>query len=166
LSQIPDGEHNIVITAWGGGFYAEGLTAYNFDMTTISVINFTVDSTSPKVSIISPENTTYDSSNVPFNFIVSESASLITYSLDGQDNSTWNGNATLAGLLNGSHNLTIYAWDLAGNLGVSKTVVFNIAKPKLEPFPTVPIVVSTVSIAIACISIILYYRKRGRGRKP
>ena len=161
---IPDGEHSIVITAWGGGFYAEGLTAYNFDMTTVSVINFTLDATPPKVSILSPENKTYDLSDVPLNFTVSESASLIKYSIDGQDNSTLYGNTTLTGLPIGEHNLTVYVWDVVGNLGVSETVVFNMAKPEpepeLEPFPTAPVVaVSGASATVIGVGLFIYFKK-------
>ena len=159
---LSDGEYSIVITAWGGGFYAEGLTAYNFDMTTVSVINFTIDATPPKVSILSPENKTYDSSDVPLNFTVSESASLIKYNLNGQDNSTLYENTTLTGLPIGGHNLTIYAWDVAGNLGASETVVFNVAKPEpeLEPFPTAPVAaVSGASATVIGVGLFIYFKK-------
>jgi hypothetical protein len=159
LGNISNGEHNIVITAWGGGFYAEGLTAYNFDMTTISVINFTIDAPPPKVSILSPENKTYDSSDVALNFTINEKASLIRYSLDGQENSTLMENTTLTGLPNGIHNLKVYAWDDAGNLGVSGTVVFEIAKPEAFPITLVVAVAGTSAVVLACVGIILYLRK-------
>ncbi len=160
--QMPDGEYSIVITAWGGGGYAKGLTYYFFDMTTITVINFTVDATPPDVSILSPLNETYDSSDVPLNFTVSEKPSLIRYSLDGQKNSTLYENTTLTNLPNGEHNLTIYVWDVAGNFGVSETVVFNIAKP--EPFTTPLVVASTASVVVISISLTIYFKKRNGGR--
>jgi hypothetical protein len=164
LRNIPDGGHSIVITAWGGGFYAEGLTAYNFDMTTISVINFTIDATPPKVSILSPENKTYDLSDVPLDFNVSESSSIIRYSIDGQDNSTLNGNTTLTGLPIGRHSLTVYAWDSAGNLGVSETVVFNVAKPEPELLPTATVALASAGVAmVVAAGLLVYFKKRKRG---
>jgi hypothetical protein len=58
---MPDGEYSVVITAWGGGGYADGLTWYFFDMTTVSVVNFTVDASahaSPSPSPTPPPSPT------------------------------------------------------------------------------------------------------------
>jgi hypothetical protein len=156
---IPDGEHSIIITALGGGGYAkDGLTWYSFHMTTISVINFTVDATSPEVSILSPLNVAHYSSDIPLNFIVSEKPSLIRYSLDGQKNSTFYGNTTLTNLPNGEHKLIVYVWDDAGNVGVSETVVFNI-----EPFPTELLATASgASVAIIGVGLLVYLMKRKR----
>jgi len=166
FSNIPDGKHNISIYAMGNGFYAanevKGLTAYNFDMTAISRINFTIDSTPPKISIASPQNITYKTSDVPLNFTISENASLIKFSLDSQENSTWNGNLTLAGLPDGSHNFTLYAWDAAGNIGTSENVVFTVDKlkpPTLSNFTSITIALLSVSIAVACIALIWYFKR-------
>lgn len=157
---VPDGEHTMVITALGGGGYAkDGLTWYSFRMSTISVINFIVDATSPEVSIPSPLNATYYSPDIPLNFVVSEEPSLISYSLDGQENSTLYGNTTLTNLPNGEHKLTIYAWDVAGNLGVSETVVFNI-----ETFPTLAMA-PIASVAAIGTGLMIYFKKRNGGRK-
>jgi hypothetical protein len=69
------------------------------------------------------------------------------------------GNTTLAGLSAGVHNVTVYAWDTAGNMGTSPTVTFTIAKP--EPFPTAQVAaVSGVSAAVACLGLLLYFKKR------
>ena len=65
----------------------------------------------------------------------------------------------MTGLLNGSHNLTIYAWDFAGNLG-SKTVVFNIAKP--GPFPTATVAAVSGASAVVAVGagLLVYFKKR------
>jgi len=42
LTGIPAGRHNIIITANGGGGYAEGLTWYNFNMDSSSSVNFII----------------------------------------------------------------------------------------------------------------------------
>ena len=153
---IPDGEQSVVITALGGGGYAkDGLTWYSFQIATTSVINFTVDANPPDVSILSPLNATYYASELPFDFIISEKPSLIKYSLDGQKNSTLRGNTTLANLPNGKHQLIVYVWDVAGNVGVSEAA-FNI-----EPFPTLAVAVVSAASAIAVSAgLIIYLKKR------
>lgn len=159
LSNVPDGEHNIVIYAKGHGFYVTnegGLTANGFQMIAISTVKFKIDTTPPQISITSPANATYSRSDIPLNFTLSKNASLITYSLDNQVNSTYNENATLGVLLEGSHNLTVYAWDAAGNLGVSEIVAFNIAKPEPEPFPTELVTVVGVSVGFFSVGLVVY----------
>jgi hypothetical protein len=155
---MPDGEYSIVINARGGGGYAKGLTYYFFDMTTISVINFTIDATPPKVSISAPLNETYELLVVPLNFTVSEKPSLIKYNLDGQKNLTLYRNTTLTDLTYGGHNLTIYVWDEAGNPG-PETVVFRIDEPETESFPTSLVVSSSASVALIS-GILVYFRRR------
>lgn len=163
---MPDGEYSIVINARGGGGYARGLTYYFFQMTTISVINFTIDATPPKVSINTPLNETYESSDVPLNFTVSEKPLLTRYSLDGQKNFTLYGNTTFTNLPDGGHNLTVYVWDVAGNPGISETVVFNIAEPEPETFPTTLVVASSASVALIGGSLLVYFKKHRRDEVP
>ena len=155
--QMPDGKYSIVITARGGGGYAEGLTYNFFDMTTISVINFTVDTTPPKVSVLSLENKTYYTSDLPLNFTVSEPVSQIAYSLDGRVNVTIPGNTTLTGLSNGVHNVTVYAWDVAGNAGASETIHFNVEVPEL--FPTELVTIGGASAAFFSVGLVTYNLK-------
>jgi hypothetical protein len=157
---MPDGEYNVVITARGGGGYAEGLTAYSFDMTTISVVNFTI-ATPPEVSILSPLNETYGSSEVPLKFAVDKSFSKIYYVLDYQDNMTINGNATLTGLSNGVHNVTVYAWDDTGNIGSSETIIFIVDVPESLPAMSIS-AVSVASVVTVGAGLLLYRKKRRR----
>jgi hypothetical protein len=159
-----DGEYSVVITAVGEGSYVEEKvpfiegTIYHFDMTTISVVNFTI-ATPPEVSILSPKNETYSSSEVPLNFTVNKSFSKISYVLDCQDNMAINGNATLTGLSDGVHNVTVYAWDDAGNIGSSETVTFTVDAP--ESFPaTFVSAVSVASVATVGAGLLLYRKKR------
>ena len=159
FSNIPDGERSVVVTAMGGGGYAkDGLTWYSFQIATISVINFTVDATPPEASISSPLNATYYSAEIPFDFIVSEEPSQISYSLDGQKNSTLSGNTTLTNLPNGEHKLIVYVWDVAGNVGASET------KFKVEPFSTVLVTTASgASVAVlVCAGLLVYFKKRRR----
>ncbi len=74
------------------------------------------DTTPPTVIILSPENITYSNNIIDLIFIVDEPITWSGYSLDGQANIT-SGNTTLSGLTSGSHNIVVYATDLAGNTG-------------------------------------------------
>jgi FlaG/FlaF family flagellin (archaellin) len=113
----------------------------------------------PSVSIASPENKTYDTFDVPLNFTVNESGSQITYSLDGQNNVTAAENITLTGLSYGEHNITVYATDIAGNIGASETITFTVAKEP-EPFPTAIVAVIVASVAVVGAGLLVYFKKR------
>lgn len=90
------------------------------------------------------------------NFTVDEPVSQVAYSLDGQTNMTVVGNTALANLTYGKHNVTVYAWDAAGNIGASKTIDFTVA----EPFPSTLVFVTSVGIAVAVIGLVVYFKKR------
>jgi parallel beta-helix repeat protein len=122
-----------------------------------------VDATVPSITVLSPENKTYDASSIPLNFTVNEPVLQITYSFDGAENITITGNTTLTGLANGDHNLTIYAKDEAGNLGVSETINFTVAKqPEPEPFPTATVAAVSGASAAVVVSagLVVYFKKR------
>ncbi|MBN1245853.1 hypothetical protein JXA31_09700 [Candidatus Bathyarchaeota archaeon] len=162
--QIPDGNHSIVIEARGPGSYVAKWTIYHFHMTTTTVINFTVDTTSPRISILSPQNKTYETANVTLNVTINEAASLVSYVLDGEENhlaternSTLTG-TTLTGLSNGEHNVTVYATDLAGNAGASETVYFTVKEP--DPFPIVPVAAASVLVVVVAAGLLVYFRRR------
>lgn len=98
------------------------------------------------------------------NFTVNKSFSKISYVLDGQDNMTIDGNATLTGLSNGVHNITVCAWDAAGNIGSSETITFTVAAVTApEPFPvTFVSAVTVASVATVGAGLLLYRKKRRR----
>lgn len=167
---LPEGKHSILIQASGGGWYAKygNISTISsimpvrfwFYITSSSLINFTIDTTAPTVSVLSMENKTYASPDVPLNFAVNESVSQITYSLDGQENVTVAGNTTLTDLPDGEHNITVYAHDPAGNIGASETVTFTVAKEP-EAFPTAIVATaSAASIATVSAALLIYFKKR------
>jgi len=80
----------------------------------------------PAIVVLSPQNTTYTTSSFLLIFTISEPASWMGYSLDGQLNVTVAGNTTLTGLLDGSHYVVVYANDTTGNMGTSSTVYFTV----------------------------------------
>jgi hypothetical protein len=110
----------------------------------------------PEISIVSPENKTYTSSNVSLAFTVNKPALWVGYSLDGQDNVTVTGNTTLSGLSSGLHKITVYAKDTFENTGASETITFSIT----EPFPTMLVAVAAVAVAVGSVGVLVYFRKR------
>jgi len=122
------------------------------------VVSFIIDTTPPTVSVESVENKTYYTSDLPLNFTVNESVSHIAYSLDGQANVTIAGNTTLSGLSVGTHNITIYATDRAGNVRDSETIYFSVD----APFPSTMVIAPLASVAVAGAGLLVYFKKRKR----
>jgi N-acetylneuraminic acid mutarotase len=79
----------------------------------------------PKAQITSPENNkTY--SAVTLDFTINRGTQWVGYSVDNQANVTVGSKTKLSGLSEGAHNVTIYANDSLGNMGVSNTVFFAV----------------------------------------
>jgi hypothetical protein len=81
------------------------------------------------------------------------------YSLDGQQNVTITGNTTLSGVSSGLHNLTVYAQDAFGSIGVSEKVSFTL---ELAPFPAITIATVSVAVALAVAGLLVYHKKHKR----
>jgi hypothetical protein len=79
------------------------------------------ETTPPVITILYPWNRTFYKNSLDLNFTVNEPTSWIGYSLDNKPNVTITGNTTLTGLSNSSHNVIVYAIDLAGNTGSNAT---------------------------------------------
>jgi hypothetical protein len=115
---------------------------------------------SPIVSLVSPQNQTYNASSVSLVFAVSKPVSWIGYSLDGQDNVTVTGNSTLSELTNGFHNITVYARDEFENTGTSKTITFTInEETESIPFPTTLVLASGITVAVVVAGLLFYFKK-------
>jgi parallel beta-helix repeat protein len=156
LTGLTEGTHSLRI-------YARDLDG-NVGCT--SLLHFTVDTIAPSISILTPENKTYDTANVTLNFRVSEITSWIGYSLDGQANVTILGNTTLTDLSTGLHNLTVYVKDAAGNTGTSEAVHFSVVQIS-ESLPIVLIAATiTAVIIIVTAAVILWRRHRHQQQKP
>ena len=153
----------------------------------------------PVISVVLPENKNYSSSNVTLAFTLNKQVMWVGYSLDGKENVTVRytldeiENVTLAKsttiieLSDGSHSLTVYANDTAGNIGKSDTIYFTIntqpsdsptqqptsetnqsAKPTIVPIVdgvnTLPyllgiIAVVIIAVIIAGLAVYFYFRK-------
>jgi hypothetical protein len=161
LTGVPDGNHSLTLYAEGGGWYPpQGIKQSGFFIDGTLTVSFAVYNTPPTIALLSLENKTYYEFDVPLNFTTNETVSKISYSLDGQENVTIDGNATLSGLAEGQHDLTVYASDNIGNFGASESVYFTIAKS--EFFPNVPVSAGVVSIALVAAGLLVYHKKHKR----
>ncbi len=143
-----------------GGIYTTSFSSFyavNEQYTPFGFWGSPPETTPPTISIVSPENKTYTVNNVSLTYTVSEAASWVGYSLDGQANVTIAGNTTLTGLSDGSHNLTVYANDTAGNTGASETIHFSIKTQQSEPFPITW--VAATAAAVVGLGCLLYFAK-------
>jgi hypothetical protein len=153
LSNLSEGLHNVTVYLIRDASTAD---IYYGEADPLANAKFKIDTTPPNVSISSLENKTYYSPDIKIDFTVTESTSQVTYSLDGKENVTLAENILLTGLATGDHNITVYATDEAGNTA-SQTINFTIA----EPFPTVPVVATSVSTVIVMgAGLLVYFKKR------
>jgi hypothetical protein len=125
LPSLADGTYNLTIQRYGNP--AQPLVSTN--------VSFTIDTASPSVRILNPENRAYNATSVSLNFELTE-PSTACYSLDGEANVIASGNMTLTGLTEGSHSIAVYANDTAGNMGKSDMVYFAVqANPSTPSSP-------------------------------
>jgi len=135
LSGLSDGEHKIKIFARDNA----GNTGVS------NIVTFLVDTTPPIISLNSPEETTYSTTNVFLDFTLNEEVTWIGYSLDEQDNVTITADLMLSGLSEGSHSIVVFATDSAGNTGASDLVQFTISIPPVDTTPPIIVITSPES---------------------
>jgi hypothetical protein len=99
---------------------------YTHSIHKVAILGFRPDVTPPTVSVLSPAERTYSTSNVPLIFTINESTSWIGYSLNGQISPEITGNTTLTDLSDGLHNIVVHACDNAGNVGSSNATSFTV----------------------------------------
>jgi hypothetical protein len=173
LTDLPEGTHTIKITVSNqrmqtydfcyydnsGSIVPAPDRVYSVVVRSDSEVSFTVDNTSPQVSVLSPQGGTYGS-EIVLDFKADEPTSQVTYSLDGQENVTAVERMKLIGLSSGAHSITVYAWDNAGNVGASETITFTVAT-----FPTSQLVTASI-IASAAVSfgLVAYFLRRKKKR--
>jgi hypothetical protein len=122
------------------------------------------DSTAPEIAVVSPENKTYYTANVTLNFTANEPVFSVHYTLDGETAVEISGNTTIAGLAIGVHNITVSAVDAAGNMGVSETINFTIAKEpetfSIRLAAAAIVVAAVVLVAAVGVGLSAYFKKR------
>ena len=153
LTGLSDGMHSLIV-------YASDLAGNvgSSDIVYFTIQTPLIDTTPPTISIVSPENKTYDTTDIQLTFTTDESVSWMAYSLDNNANVTITGNTTLSGLPEGPHNLVVYTNDTAGNMGASNMVYFGVETPQPESFPTL-IVVAVVVTAGVGATLLVYFKK-------
>ena len=151
LMGLSDGIHSIVVSARD--------LAGNIGSSSIE--HFTVDTSPPSISLLSPQNQTYYTADLLLNFTLNETASWIGHSLDGQETVTITGNTTLTDVPYGSHTITVYAADSAGNMGSSETIYFIVP----EPFPTMWIAVAIAIMATGGVTFLFYFKRTNKAPK-
>lgn len=160
LTGLSDGVHSIRVSAEAECLYCEGHAwLSNFVVGNSSKVTFIVDTGPPKITLVSPINKEYNTTDVSFCYSVSE-PSEVTYSLDGLANVTLLGNITLSNLTVGEHGLTIYALDATGNVAFD-SIEFNVAESGSNVF-SLPFIttVSGVLLLLGCSSIVFYLRRK------
>jgi hypothetical protein len=154
---MPEGSHSITVYGkyeFPGSYHNIGLDN--------RIVYFTVnDGNPPIISNLSLENKTYNQNNLSLNFTTDQPTSWMGYCLDGKTNITIAENTTLTGIASGSHSLTVYANDTAGNVGVSETVNFAVTQ-KTEVSPTTIVAAYTVLVAVVGASLLVYFKRRKR----
>jgi parallel beta-helix repeat protein len=118
-----------------------------------------VDKTVPNVSLLSPENRTYDASKVQLVFSVDGSISSIAYSLDDKANATIDGNTTISGISQGTHHVVVYVKDLAGNMGSSVRVYFGVSVGGETPIVQWVVIVIVAGVVVT-VALLVYFRRR------
>ena len=140
--------------------YDDGLTVVNTEIYSKLIYWNSYSPSLPEISVLSPENKTYDSSNVSLNFTVNKPVTWVGYSLDNQTEVTAIGNTTLTDLPEGTHNITVYAKDEYDNMGVSQTSYFSIDQP--IAFSTMLVIASVASVAVIGAGLLFYFKKHKR----
>jgi parallel beta-helix repeat protein len=180
LNGVPNGSHSITVYATDASGNSASSTAqfsvYVYAPPNISVLpnegtnpntSPTQSTSPPEVSVNSQQNKTYETNSIPLTFTVNESISWAGYSLDGQENVTVTGNATIANLTAGSHRLTVSVKDAAGNSWSAETIYFSVAQektpePSPEPFPTEWVATGGILVAVVAAAAFLLYAKKIR----
>lgn len=126
---LSDGVHSLQVSAQNRGLIWNTVTGSTskplLEPVWSETIYFTLDRNAPEIILLHPENTTYYNPDVPLILEINEPFSKLSYVLNGEENVTLSANTTLYNIPLGSHNITVYAWDLAGNVGASETVTFT-----------------------------------------
>jgi hypothetical protein len=119
------------------------------------VWNFTVDVSAPNLTIEAPINITYNSSDVPLNFTVSDNFDLdqCWYILDSDPAQYGCDNSTLESLDDGLHNITVYANDSLNNINSTSSVFFTVdtTSPSLVLVTPINKTYSTLDVPLSFI---------------
>lgn len=118
------------------------------------------------VLLLSPNNSTYNSAEMPLIYTIEGSQYRVSYQLDSSWNSTGlTSNTTLQGLSEGSHTITARAYDFkTGKIYSNQTAIFTI--DTIDPFPgptqtipEFPLTIGIMFLAMGAFGFAAVYRK-------
>ena len=160
---IGDSPYEIYTKNKSGTLYPKNTDHYPL-MAPFNSTLFSLKTTPPKITVISPANQAYNESTVPLLFDLDKPINWLGYSLDAQAYVTVTGNTTISGLPNSLHNITVYANDTFGNMGSSQTISFTIVKPEplppLELLSVLPVAAVSITVAVLVTAGLLIHHKR------
>jgi parallel beta-helix repeat protein len=127
----------------------------------------------PEILILSPQNKTYTTTEVPLTWTCDEQIVFAHYNLDldllfrplyGAPLTNLTGNTTLPGLSNGTHTITVNVMTEKGF--ASQTVHFTVSletQLQPEPFPTILVAAaSAAAVIVVGAGLLVYFKKRKR----
>jgi len=121
ISGVAEGAHSLYIHGQTTFSKYSSLSA-NFS----STIYFVVNSVTPTIQVVSPQQTTYNSITVPLVYKSDKPLTWAGCSLDQNMVVASLDNATLTNLSNGAHSLRVYGTDSAGKVYASKEIAFSV----------------------------------------
>lgn len=127
------------------------------------------------ILLLSPNNTTYYSKEIPLTYTINDPKYTVYYRLD--DNSkqiTLTGNTTLSSLSEGQHTITAVATDHKTGTGLYSKQIANFTidttNPSPTPTPTVPefslLVIIPLMFSLFAVAVVLSHRKPISQHKP
>ncbi len=175
ITNLSDGNHTFQIHVHSCSYYNSyydknnsqtwSIEQYYYIDTYSDKINFTIDTVSPNINLLSIENKTYYTSNIPLEFILSE-PSKIAFSFDNRETIIY-GNTSLTDVSIGSHSITLCATDTAGNIGKSETINFMVSQQETEQHPSESLPIISISASVGILttvvaSLLVYFKKHKR----
>jgi hypothetical protein len=112
----------------------------------------------PYIAVLSPENRTYSTTEIPLIFETPEMLELsnLQYVLDGNQRVFVSENSSLKGLSEGVHTLIVYGKSLFDTNSGSDTIYFSVDLP----FPTTLVIASVITLTVVGVSLLVYFKKR------
>jgi hypothetical protein len=172
LENLAEGNHTLIV-------YSQD--AHNGEMSASVEFIIDTDFKSP-LSVLSPQNKTYFTTDIPLTFVCTEELrrteefTMADYVLDGMGAGYISGNETLTGLAMGEHELIVVVWTVKGVF--NQTVYFSVSQPssnpspspgtttspestlKPEAFPTTSIIAVITSATVIGAGLLVYFNKR------
>lgn len=117
--------------------------------------NYEQEILTPAVSVMSPSNETYSTTNISLSISIDKPFNWVGYSLDGQSNVTINGNTTIPDIAYGLHSITVYANSTFGIIGASETIEFSVVKPVSVVKPESAMSVIALLVPVTVIAVVI-----------